>query len=70
MRKILLFATMLLPVLLHAQTQASSLQLPQGHPRYLVQPEGKTETLKLINDETWAKEVLTALEQRIAPISS
>lgn len=67
MRKILLFATMLLPVLLHAQTQASSLQLPQGHPRYLVQPEGKTETLKLINDETWAKEVLTALEQRIAP---
>ncbi|MDO4180056.1 MAG: heparinase II/III family protein [Bacteroidales bacterium] len=58
---------MLLPVLLHAQTQASSLQLPQGHPRYLVQPEGKTETLKLINDETWAKEVLTALEQRIAP---
>ena len=33
--------------------------LPQGHPRYLTNADGKQETLRLIKEEAWAQEAKT-----------
>ena len=38
--------------------------LPQGHPRYLTNADGKQETLRLIKEETWAQDVFDKLKQR------
>ena len=38
--------------------------LPQGHPRYLTNADGKQETLQLIKEEAWAQDVFERLEQR------
>lgn len=48
---------------LNAQTTFSP-RLPQGHPRYLTQQEGKEETERLIEEEAWAKDVFDKLKQR------
>lgn len=40
-------------------------QLPDSHPRYLTDSNGKAETQQLIEQEDWAKEVLEKLKQRI-----
>lgn len=39
-------------------------KMPQEHPRVLTTPEGKQETWKLIENETWAKDVFTKLKER------
>lgn len=49
---------------LHAQENRLPVQLPQGHPRYLTTGSGRAETLKLIKEEPWAKEVFDKLKQR------
>ena len=38
--------------------------LPQGHPRFLTDAGGKEETLRLIEEETWAREVFDGLKRR------
>ena len=38
--------------------------LPQGHPRYLTNADGKQETLRLIKEEAWAQDVFDKLKQR------
>ncbi len=38
--------------------------LPQGHPRYLTDADGKEPTWKLINEEPWAAEVFDGLRKR------
>lgn len=39
-------------------------KMPQEHPRVLTTPEGKQETWKLIENETWAKDVFAQLKER------
>ena len=39
--------------------------LPQGHPRFLTDAGGKEETLRLIEEETWARRVFEGLQQRV-----
>lgn len=39
-------------------------KMPQEHPRVLTTPEGKQETWKLIENETWAKVVFKKLKER------
>lgn len=63
MKKIfLLIAVSFSILLLHAQT--NKLQLSQEHPRYLTDVKGKEATLKLINDEPWAKDIFEKLQKR------
>lgn len=63
MKKIfLLIAVSFSVLLLHAQT--NKLQLSQEHPRYLTDVKGKEATLKLINDEPWAKDIFEKLQKR------
>lgn len=40
------------------------MNLQESHPRYLTTPAGKQETLDLISNETWAKEVFDKLRKR------
>lgn len=39
-------------------------QLPDSHPRYLTNSNGKSETLNLIEKEDWAKDVFEKLKRR------
>ena len=39
-------------------------QLPNSHPRYLTDSNGKSETLNLIEKEDWAKDVFEKLKKR------
>ena len=39
-------------------------QLPDSHPRYLTDANGKSETLHLIKTEAWAKDVFEKLKRR------
>lgn len=39
-------------------------QLPDSHPRYLTDADGKSETLHLIKTEAWAKDVFEKLKRR------
>ena len=54
MKKILLLMAIFFSVLLQAQLNTLSMNLPQGHPRYLTDAGGKETTLKLISNEPWA----------------
>lgn len=51
-------------VVLWSQNGVNLSQLPQEHPRYLITPQGKDETWKLIENESWAKDVFEKLKQR------
>lgn len=42
-------------------------QLPSAHPRVLTGPEGKAETLQLIQSESWANDVFKTLKQKVDP---
>lgn len=64
MKKMFLLIAILFPVLLQAQTDKFSMQLPQEHPRYLTDKGGKETTRKLISNEPWAKEVFEKLQKK------
>ena len=64
MKKILLLIAIFICSLLQAQVNTLTMQLPQGHPRYLTDAGGKKETLKLIKNEAWAKDVYRKLKER------
>lgn len=64
MRKILLLMAITFSAWLQAQTDVRSMQLPQGHPRYLTDASRKEATLKLISDEPWAEEVFGKLKSK------
>jgi hypothetical protein len=64
MKKILLLIAISFSTLLQAQLNTQSMNLPQGHPRYLTDADGKEATLKLINDKPWAKEVFRKLKSK------
>lgn len=64
MKKILLLMAIFFSVLLQAQLNTLSMNLPQGHPRYLTDAGGKETTLKLISNEPWAEEVFGKLKRR------
>ena len=64
MKKILLLIAVLACSLLQAQVNPFTMQLPQGHPRYLTHTTGKNETLRLIKNEPWAKGVFKKLQER------
>lgn len=51
-------------VVLWSQDGVNLSQLPQEHPRYLTTPQGKDEAWKLIENESWAKDVFEKLKQR------
>lgn len=55
---------LLITSVLYAQEYPLSVKLPQGHPRYLTNSNGKAETKKLIKKEPWAQEVFEKLKQR------
>ena len=57
MKKIILLITFIVPMLLQAQ-------LPQGHPRYLTNAQGKDEVRNLLKTEAWASDVFGKLKQR------
>lgn len=64
MKKILLLMAIFFSVLLQAQLNTLSMNLPQGHPRYLTDAGGKEATLKLISNEPWAEEVFRKLKSK------
>lgn len=64
MKKILLLMAIFFSVLLQAQLNTLSMNLPQGHPRYLTDAGGKETTLKLISNEPWAEEVFGKLKSK------
>ena len=64
MKKILLLMAIFFSVLLQAQLNTLSMNLPQGHPRYLTDAGGKEATLKLISNEPWAEEVFGKLKSK------
>lgn len=64
MRKALLFMLLLTVTALQAQIDIRSLQLPQGHPRYLTNTDGKQVTRELIKNESWAKDVFEELKKK------
>lgn len=63
MKKILIAAWMMCGCVLFAQKQRNETLLPQTHPRILTSAEGKNETLKMISNEPWAKNVLDKLKR-------
>ncbi len=50
---------------LHAQISVSEIQLPQGYPRYLTGENGKDDVLRLIREESQAKEVFEKIKKRV-----
>ena len=64
MKKILLLMAIFFSVLLQAQLNTLSMNLLQGHPRYLTDAGGKETTLKLISNEPWAEEVFGKLKSK------
>lgn len=64
MKKIFLLIAISICSLLQAQVSTLTMQLPQGHPRYLTDTGGKKATLKLIKNESWAKDVFEKLKER------
>lgn len=64
MKHILIGALMMCGSLLFAQKQSSETQLPQAHPRVLTTAGDKKETLRRVNTEPWAKNILDKLKQR------
>ncbi|WP_300700218.1 heparinase II/III family protein [Bacteroides sp.] len=64
MKKIFLLIAIFICSLLQAQVNTLTMQLSQEHPRYLTDTGGKKETLKLIKNESWAKDVFEKLKER------
>ena len=66
MRTLRLLICLLLSGALQAQENNMSLpsQLPDSHPRYLTDSNGKAETLQLIEKEAWARNVFEKLKER------
>ena len=64
MKNTILLMCLLITSVLYAQEYPLSVKLPQGHPRYLTNSNGKAETKKLIKEEPWAQEVFEKLKQR------
>lgn len=65
MRTLSLLICFLLSGISWAQGGSFTFQkLPDTHPRYLTGGNGKSETLKLIEEEAWAQNVLDKLKQR------
>lgn len=64
MKNTILLMCLLITSVLYAQEYPLSVKLPQGHPRYLTNSNGKAETKKLIKKEPWAQEVFEKLKQR------
>lgn len=64
MKKIIFLMLVSLSAFLHAQVSVLSMPLSQEHPRYLTDVAGKEATLKLINDEPWAKGVFVKLKEK------
>lgn len=64
MRKAILFILLLTVTVSYAQIGTRAMQLPQGHPRYLTNADGKQITRELIKNEPWAKEVFGKLKKK------
>lgn len=64
MKKVILLVLLWTVTSLHAQIDIRSMQLPQGHPRYLTGADGKKLTRKLIKNEAWAKDVFEKLKKK------
>ena len=64
MKKIFLSIIISVYTLFNLNIVANTIKLSQDHPRYLTDVSGKDRTLKLINDESWAKEVFEKLKNR------
>lgn len=64
MKQTLILIALFFSALLQAQVNTQSMQLSQEHPRYLTGAGGKETTLKLINDEPWAKDVFGKLKAK------
>ncbi len=65
MRILSLLICLLSSVMLGAQGGTSAFQkLPDTHPRYLTNSNGRNETQKLIEEEAWAKNVFDQLKRR------
>ncbi|ADY54290.1 hypothetical protein Pedsa_3761 [Pseudopedobacter saltans DSM 12145] len=69
MRKIILLISLLFPFIVNAQEVNIPLpkNLPQTHPRLLTGPDQKPVLQKLVENESWAKEVLDGIYKRIDP---
>lgn len=64
MKKIFLIIALSAFTQLQVHSNTSFRQLPQEHPRYLTNSKGKKETLNLIKNEIWAKNVFEKLKER------
>ena len=66
MKALSLLICLLFSGILQAQEAAIAFQqqLPNSHPRYLTDSNGKSETLNLIEKEDWAKDVFEKLKRR------
>lgn len=64
MKNIVLLICLFIAGILHAQENRLPVRLPQGHPRYLTDNNGKAETQQLIEKEVWAKDVFAKLKKR------
>lgn len=67
MKKILILLIFSTGIFVNAQNIPLPQNLPQGHPRLLTIPENKPVLQKQIEDETWAKEVMEGILNRIDP---
>lgn len=64
MKRLAFLLCFLLSGIMHAQVGKLPTDLPDSHPRYLTDRNGKVETQELIKKETWAKDVFDKLKQR------
>ena len=64
MRKAILLLLLSAVTALQAQIDIRTLQLPQSHPRYLTNADGKQDTRDLIENESWAKDVFGKLKAK------
>lgn len=64
MRKAILLLLLSAVTALQAQIDIRTLQLPQSHPRYLTNADGKQDTRDLIENEPWAKDVFGKLKAK------
>lgn len=67
MKKILILLIFSTGIFVNAQNIPLPQNLPQGHPRLLTTPENKPVLQKQVEDETWAKEVMEGILNRIDP---
>ena len=64
MRNTFTLICLLFSTIINAQINVSTIDFPNGHPRYLTTQDGKEEIISLIQQEQWAADVFTKLKER------